>query len=110
MLAPQQLNITAPPGTAGGQTIRVTMPAGGMAAVQLPADAAPGQSLAFTVHGVQLMPMREEELSITVPAGTKPGQTIRVAVPAGTKMVQVPAGCQPGSQITITAMVPQHSG
>ena len=47
MLAPQQLNITAPPGTAGGQTIRVTMPAGGMAAVP------PGSAAAAQLHQTQ---------------------------------------------------------
>ena len=107
VLAPQQLTISVPVGATGGQIVRTALPGGGVTAVQLPADALPGQSLTFTAeHCVQLLPMRGRQMTVTVPADAKPGQTVRVAVPAGSKMVQVPAGCPPGAQMTITAQVP----
>ena len=77
--APQLADGDAPP------MRNVAVPGGGTMGVQLPPDVAAGQSMQFTVSAVQPMAVQEQEVSVAVPAGAKPGHNMRVAVPCGSR-------------------------
>ena len=96
--APNQPPAAAPPIAAAP----VTPPMGVPPVQQAPAPVAPPASVLPTT--APPAPSSEPtSMTITVPPGVVPGQVLTVGLPDGrTVNVQVPAGCNAGSQFTIT--------
>ena len=99
------MELTVPPGAAGGQLLTVTGPTGRDVSMMLPQGARPGMKVRFRVPAEQVRGPSSGQsttvkLEVVVPHGAWPGQPITVQAPNGEHIqVQVPVGASAGLSI-----------
>ena len=84
--------VQVPPGVGPGDMLRVELPDGKTVDLLLPANAAPGTTLEVE---------RTVDISVAIPKGAKPGQTLSVSHAGVSLAFTVPKGAKAGSTIKL---------